>query len=59
MMTTGPWGLAIMDIVVLGCGIQQADWILVSLVLAVGHVSRTRVTQFLVVSVFEYGCLFL
>lgn len=35
MMTTGPWGLAIMDIVVLGCGIQQADWILVSLVLAV------------------------
>lgn len=50
MMTMGPWGLAILVIVVWGYGIQQGDWTLVSLVLAVGHVSRTKVTQFLVLS---------
>lgn len=47
-MIMGPWGLAILHIVVWGYGIQQGDWILVSLVLAVGHVSRTKVTQYLV-----------
>lgn len=49
-MTMGPWGLVILLIVVWGYGIQQGDWTLVSLVLAVGHVSRTKVTQFLVLS---------
>lgn len=48
LMTMGPWGLAILHIVVWRYGIQQGDWILVSLVLAVGHVSRTKVTQSLV-----------
>lgn len=43
MMTAGPWGFATLDIVILGIGTYQGDWILVSLVLAVGHVCITRV----------------
>lgn len=54
-MTTGPWGFATLDIVVLGLGIYQSDWRLVSLMQAVGHVCITRVLP----SCFGKGFFFL
>lgn len=54
MMTAGPWGLAVLDLVVVECGAEQGGWVLVSLVLAVEHVWMTRATWFSVVA----NCVF-